>query len=950
MLLCKRMVLAITAVILIHIPLTAQDVLHQAERDEVKSIRGDERMSLFPFAPSLFREYLDEKETSGLDLVLQAGLVRYRLEHHTQKQDRSRFFPSTESFPEGIIRSRNGSLIYPAIIYTEDPDAVRAAGIQVNAVMPGFVTARIQDHQLELLPKLDAVTSAVTGELLQPVMDQSLYETNAHLLHSAYLNETRYAGEGALVVVFDTGVDWEHHNFREPGDTTKSRILYLWDVTLEAEEGESHPGGELDYGVEYTRSDIEAALSDPSLIRSRDTNGHGTHVLGSAAGSGLYGGIAPDADIIVIRGGVNSFNLVDIINGLEYARLKGQQLGKPVVVNLSIGGRIGPRDGTRADEIAIDVLSENPGYIVVTSAGNDGSRNLHRSGSFFPTGSSTLTVNVPVYTPSSGTANDQFILDIWMDTTDSVTATVSSPLPNLNVFEAPHNTNETYEEDEDGTVYIFNNTIGTRRNIYIRVYDSTTESVPAQGDWSIELSGNGTTEGINYNAWLASFNVGSQTASLLNANNLYSVTMPATSSKAITVGAYTVNRNFINGTGSSLSYTAINGDIASFSSIGPTRDGRLKPDISAPGFVIRAALSQDQSISNLSSLVMYDGDHIIKNGTSMASPHVSGAIAVLLGANPSLTADEVKDILSRTAKKDEFTGAFPSNIWGSGKLDLLEAMRDMLNIHSDVAVERLKYHENLAPPESVVRQVNPDTLFSVRFRPSLSGDLTGVQIHTFDEISDEGFIYFEVYTDDNGIPGSQIGERAEVSMSEVNPVYYNYFDLSGTGINVNSQTEYHLVFGTGDGGHFNLVLDNGSGSHNRSKVFENGLWVNLTSDSGTLVREIAATVEITSGLLDGSAVPLPQDAELPGVAELKQNYPNPFNPVTNITYSVPTRSAVNLSVYDMLGRRVVQLVNGAKNQGTYTIQWDGSMSASGFYISRLEVDGQVFSRKMMLIK
>jgi minor extracellular serine protease Vpr len=937
----RLMAIAIVLIFTLSVPrLYGQDYRSDSRSGEMAGT--DTRLSVFSHNPSEHARLLAAEEMMRLDLILQAGLVRYRLDR--RGSDRLSSIP--DELPEGLARDAvTGELIYPVIIHTDSPGALGAAGIEVNTVMPGFVTARVREHQLELLAGSEYVESATAGDLQYPLMDQSLYETRAHLLHAGYLNQTRFAGKDAIVVVFDTGVDWQHPNFLDPDDPGRSRILYLWDVTLEPQNGETTPGGSLDYGVEYSRSQIEAALLNPDLVRSRDTNGHGTHVLGSAAASGqYYKGVAPDADIIVVRGGVNSFSLANIINGLEYARIKASELGKPVVVNMSLGGRVGPRDGSRSDEVAIDVLSQNPGYVVVTSAGNDGARALHRTGTFGGGASASMVIQVPVYTPRQGTSNDQFILDIWMDTTMPVTATLHSPTGK--VFDAPGGTNTTFGDQADGAVYMFNGQSNGKTNVYARVYDATEGSEPRTGEWTLWLTS--PVAGIRYDGWLASFSVGSAIASLQNGSTDYSVTMPATAASAITVAAYTVNRNFVNSAGTSLSFTAaIDGEIASFSSKGPTRDGRQKPEIAAPGYVIRASLSGDENFTE--NVLMPGSRHIIKSGTSMAAPHVAGAVAVLLGANPSLTAAGAKELLRNSASKDAFTGPDNGNTWGAGKMNLLDAMKQMLNINTDTATEILRYHGTFTSPTTTSPLLDASSRYAVRFRPGLTGDVTGFQLYLWTIGPGNGRLFAEIYTNSSGEPGTMLGQRVEVPVNDLTPALYNYIDLSGSGARVQANTEYYVVFGVEGTGTIGLAIDNGDVIHGRSMVNSAGNWQFMT-DANSNIREIAAKVEITSGLLDGSAVPIPDEMEIPRFVELEQNYPNPFNPATTIVYTVPHQTEVTLSVYDLLGRRVALLVNEPRQQGTYAVNWDASGAASGVYIYRIEAAGQSLTRKMTLLR
>ena len=114
------------------------------------------------------------------------------------------------------------------------------------------------------------------------------------------------------------------------------------------------------------------------------------------------------------------------------------------------------------------------------------------------------------------------------------------------------------------------------------------------------------------------------------------------------------------------------GMLSSFSSQGPTRDGRTKPEISAPGAWVGAALSNDALWQGY--LVHPDGVHTMELGSSMAAPHVSGAAALLLSIDPQLTIGEVRSLLTNAATRDGFTGAVPNDRWGWGKLNVAAAV------------------------------------------------------------------------------------------------------------------------------------------------------------------------------------------------------------------------------------------------------------------------------------
>jgi subtilisin family serine protease len=127
------------------------------------------------------------------------------------------------------------------------------------------------------------------------------------------------------------------------------------------------------------------------------------------------------------------------------------------------------------------------------------------------------------------------------------------------------------------------------------------------------------------------------------------------------------------------------GAASAFSSNGPTRDNRLKPDIVAPGERIISALSADRAPPALSQLSP-DRKHRNARGTSMSAPQVAGALAVLLALDPSLDSVGARALLTGSARADDFTGAVPNPMYGAGRLDLYAAVGDMYRLVDDVSV------------------------------------------------------------------------------------------------------------------------------------------------------------------------------------------------------------------------------------------------------------------------
>ena len=115
-----------------------------------------------------------------------------------------------------------------------------------------------------------------------------------------------------------------------------------------------------------------------------------------------------------------------------------------------------------------------------------------------------------------------------------------------------------------------------------------------------------------------------------------------------------------------------------------------------------------------------------------------------------------------------------------------------------------------------------------------------------------------------------------------------------------------------------------------------------STKSGTNTKIVAAVLEkITTNISNN---------EIPNELTLYQNYPNPFNPTTTISFSIPRESNVTIDVFNLLGQKIFTLVDKVKENGTYKIIFDGSNLAAGAYIYRIQNEGKVFSKKMLLVK
>jgi subtilisin family serine protease len=726
---------------------------------------------------------------------------------------------------------------YGAAIYLDDArdvQALRRAGIAVNSVLPSFVTARVTVQDLRTLARMSNVRYVDAGSVLYPANDVTTGWTGARMLQDRFLNNTAYRGQGTMVCVIDSGIDWAHEDFREVADPTNSRIRYLWDQTLTASGAEQTPQqrggsdfGGFTYGVEYSRADIENEIDGTAagFVRSQDTDGHGTHVTGTAAGSGgahpegKYAGMAPEADIIVVKAGNDSFPFSNVIDGMNYCGEVAADEGKPVVVNMSLGTAAGPHDGTTAQDVAVDNFVGS-GRVVVVAAGNDGDSGMHLRRSVPASSSAQMSFSLGSYTPEPGADNDDIFFDVWFDTGDAVTVEVTTPT-GTQVTQASGNFSTT--STTDGAVFLSNriNTANGDRNVQIRIFDEDASTTPRSGTWTIRFTDD-SGSGNGFHSWLVDPVVGSEVsgdvvvngreiegspmtaavASLSGGDNQYTIGSPGTATKAVTAGSFVHRWRWESTDGSGYLYSNSSDrtdDISTFSSLGPRRDGVQKPEITAPGQAMGSALSSTQTPAPSDVLVLPGDKHYVTQGTSMASPAVAGAVALLLQDDPSLTADRVKDLLINNATRDDYTGTVPNSTWGYGKLDAFRAMGELTG---SIAAERemLAYDDPFVSSQMRTVTVGGSGAekLAVRMTPAISGSVTGVSLHlaggTANRLTDS--LNVEIWSSDdlnNDLPRAKLGNTVKVPAAELMNFSVNFVSMIEANVAVTRGINYHVV-------------------------------------------------------------------------------------------------------------------------------------------------------------
>jgi subtilisin family serine protease len=567
--------------------------------------------------------------------------------------------------------------------------SIEALGIRTYGRLEGFASALVPMHRLAAIAALPGV------EAMQAIR---LPETEINVSRAEVLStqvETTYAsrGKGVIVASVDTGIDWRHHDFRKPDGTT--RIKYIWNQD-DACLGTTPPFP-FNFGCLYTEAQINAALTGGPTITAPDAEGHGTHTMGVAAGNGRatgqgfpalrYVGMAPEADIIMVKtfkepGDASTCDQCgDIGAGIDFIDAKAAELGKPYVINLSLGLQYGGHDGSDLDEMTIDTLvgSGIPGKAVVKSAGNDRTDAIHIGGTVAANQTNTHNFTIPSYTPSPFI--DAVAWSLWYSGGDNLTVTISDPTTascsGTQTLSMTTGQGQAVRDSTSGFLFIDDaaSPAPNGARFFEMDVDDQGSSAPCSGTWQLSVRGNTITAGGRYDAWIYfnQFGASAALAAWASPDPSRVISIPGTAFDVSTVGAYTSKLTWksINGGTYQFSGSTPVGALTWFSSAGPTRDGRLKPDISAPGSAIVSSLSIDAAPTRPASLIVEDGVHAPEMGTSFSSPHVAGIYAQILALNPYLDAIDLRALATGSARFDGNTGSVPNNDWGYGKVSAL---------------------------------------------------------------------------------------------------------------------------------------------------------------------------------------------------------------------------------------------------------------------------------------
>lgn len=632
-------------------------------------------------------------------LILVLCVFTFQIQAQT---DNSRFAPNlmlwlnqnaNNQNSKSVVKFKQNNTHYLSALIkvneTVDPKEINDLGAVIRTKAGNIWTVDIPQQSMPAFCQIIGIDYIELDHIVKLLMDSARYVTCVDSLHTGINIPFPLSGKNVVVGVVDIGYDYTNPAYYDTG-YTNLRIKRVWD-----QSANGIPPSGYNYGSELT--DTGSILSKKYSSTDED---HGTSTSSIAGGSGvgsknnsLYRGVAYDCDFVLVNKGfdyleIRGMSITRLIDAFNYIFSYAQSVGKPAVINVSIGGWTGPHDGSSLFAQACNNLS-GPGRILVFGAGNNGLSKIHLEKAFTSTDTAVSTILTMPYNEnyfeiwgevgktfclemgllSKGNPGvktqrlciDKKVHDLFLIGSDNDTSFINIT-SNINVLNnKPVFTAEIIHKTKDSFYLTVSGNNGT-----IHVWDEEWGDFIGNGSWAVE------------------------------GDSRYTISEIACARSIITVSAFASKMSFKNLQNQNInveSKIAKNkGEMALFSSIGPTTDGRMKPDIAAPGCMMVSAtnsfspifrpggpyyfLSSAKFTSPVNGRIYY---YSANQGTSFAAPMVTGVIALMLQASPSLEPERIKIILSQTALKDNFTTQTPDPTrWGAGKLNAYGAIKETI--------------------------------------------------------------------------------------------------------------------------------------------------------------------------------------------------------------------------------------------------------------------------------
>lgn len=524
-------------------------------------------------------------------------------------------------------------------------EAVRPSW-EVVSLSGGYAIITLPASEVGLLAALPQIEYVEKPKRLYFEVDQG---RSASCISAVQTPDIGLFGEGVLVAVIDSGIDYFHPDFRNEDGT--SRIVALWDQT---ERDVGTPPVGFTIGAEYSQEDLNRALAQSSreaayaIVPEQDSSGHGTQVAGIAAGSGRasggrYRGVAPQSDLLIVKLGIprqGGFpRTTELMQALEYIMRTAQRLEKPVAVNLSFGNVYGSHRGTSLLEGYMDQLADRGRSVIAVGTGNEGNAAGHVSGQLTEDRNGEQEIEF-IISEFETTMN----LQVWKNYVDEFGITLVHPDGQRVTLIRRENSAYRYQMGNVTLLVYYGSPSPYQLQQEIFIDFIPDDTYLDSGIWSLILTPERIVTG-DYEIWMPDSRARSSTTRFLRPSPEATLTIPSTAGRIIAVGAYDSRRNAY----------------ASFSGRGwPDFIYPVRPDLVAPGVSITTA--------------SVGGSYVSVTGTSFATPFVTGGAALMMqwgivkGNDPYLYGEKVKAYLRRGARQLPGFDVWPNSQVGYGGL------------------------------------------------------------------------------------------------------------------------------------------------------------------------------------------------------------------------------------------------------------------------------------------
>ena len=537
-------------------------------------------------------------------------------------------------------------------------DAKDEVGFEVYFLGQGYAQIIIQKNKILELINYPNVIYISTAQPME-YMSVDLEQVCAEQINTPTANY-QITGRDFLLAVIDSGINYIHDDFRNEDGTT--RIKYLWDQGI---EGNPPPG--FSGGTVYTKEQINAALRAStkeetlSLIPSRDELGHGTAIAGIAGGNGRASvgrrnkGMAPQCEFIIVKVKKANKELaptsLEIMQGVHFALIQAKKLQIPLVILIGAGYNLASHDGDGILSKYIESAYRTWICNIVVGAGNEADRGSHYQGKLVNGQEDKVEILV------DGDLS-QYSCSIWSPISDEIEIIVQSPGGKQTERLSILTPNRAYLFDQTAVIVNFSEPIinVTQNQIFITLQGQAGQSIN-KGIWKIFITGREVLDG-KYNIWTKIVSDRQNKTKVLNPELYTTITIPGDARGITTIGAYN---------GSTM-------QLASFSGRGYTLDGRIKPELVAPGVNVTVPSSKEGEL------------YTVMSGTSIAAAFVAGAYILMQAygivqlGNVGLYGDALETYLIRNARRPDANRPYPNNSWGYGILCLEAALNNMRDV------------------------------------------------------------------------------------------------------------------------------------------------------------------------------------------------------------------------------------------------------------------------------